>query len=383
MKLFLLTIASSLLATVEAHFNGDNNIAVYWGQAEAGDKVQNDLSYYCQSESVDIVILAFISQFGKQYVDSDQNPDGFVLNLSDKCNEDSDGYTVCPTLESDIKTCQDLGKKVLLSLGGESSSTQKYGFQDDDEAKEFASTLWNSFGEGASQHRPFGTAVIDGFDFDVETTDQTGYLALALQLKKTTQDEGSKSYIFTAAPQCTLPDQYTSNLLDNFEMDHIYVQFYNNEGCELESPGFNYDQWVENTLKNGHSDTKIYIGLPSAKNAAGSGFINNVNDLYDKFIELNNSDPKMIKDNFGGFMFWDASRGFSSTDRDSYDKSYIYRVWSTFNDTQDDENSSGATLSQSNGDTSSNPKNENMADAERAPMAMLMFVMLTMMIVSA
>ena len=61
----------------------------------------------------------------------------------------------------DIETCQAAGKVVLLGLGG---AIGKYGFSSASQAVTFATTLWNLFGEGKSSTRPFGSAVIDGFD---------------------------------------------------------------------------------------------------------------------------------------------------------------------------------------------------------------------------
>ena len=39
-----------------------------------------------------------------------------------------------------------------------------YGFSSASEAQTFATTLWNLFGEGTSDTRPFGSSVVDGFD---------------------------------------------------------------------------------------------------------------------------------------------------------------------------------------------------------------------------
>jgi chitinase len=61
----------------------------------------------------------------------------------------------------DIKTCQDAGKIVLLSLGG---AIGDYGFSSSAQAESFATTVWNLFGEGTSSTRPFGSSVVDGFD---------------------------------------------------------------------------------------------------------------------------------------------------------------------------------------------------------------------------
>jgi chitinase len=66
----------------------------------------------------------------------------------------------CGFLAQDIKTCQDKGKLVTLSLGGASGAAT---FTDDSQAKTFADTIWNVFLGGSSDIRPFGDAVLDGF----------------------------------------------------------------------------------------------------------------------------------------------------------------------------------------------------------------------------
>lgn len=54
---------------------------------------------------------------------------------------------------------------VTLSLGG---ATGGVGFQSDSQATSFADTLWNLFFAGKSETRPFGSAVMDGIDLDIE-----------------------------------------------------------------------------------------------------------------------------------------------------------------------------------------------------------------------
>lgn len=65
---------------------------------------------------------------------------------------------------ADIKTCQKAGKVVLLSLGG---AIGTYGFSSASQATTFATTVWNLFGGGSSSTRPFGSAVVDGFDLGI------------------------------------------------------------------------------------------------------------------------------------------------------------------------------------------------------------------------
>ena len=49
----------------------------------------------------------------------------------------------------------------MLSLGG---AVGTYGFTSASQAETFATTLWDTFAEGYGSLRPFGDALIDGFD---------------------------------------------------------------------------------------------------------------------------------------------------------------------------------------------------------------------------
>ena len=321
------------------------SLAVYWGQAES-DKEQTDLLFYCSSQAVDTINLAFVSRFGQKHIDQD-NSDGFVLNLSSMCTQYNDYRYSCPKVNRDIKECQKLGKKIVISIGGEDNSNEKYGFIDDNEAKRFAHILWDHFAEGHSANRPFGDAIVDGFDFDIETRDQTGYLELANELKSIVELNGTKDYLFTAAPQCGLNERDMEQLLDNFEMDRLYIQFYNNKDCELLSDGFNYYDWANEVISRGHSSTKLYIGLPSASKAASSGFIKDVGRLQDVCKDI--LADSRVNETFGGLMFWDASRGFDLYERDSRDSSYIFRAWSALNALFGEGLGSGVTMTNDTG----------------------------------
>lgn len=78
----------------------------------------------------------------------------------------------CSQIAEDIPICQAAGKKVFLSLGGANPANQQ--ILSDESAESFANFLWGAFGPvthdwvQAGSPRPFGDAVMDGFDFDVE-----------------------------------------------------------------------------------------------------------------------------------------------------------------------------------------------------------------------
>ncbi|KAH3678979.1 hypothetical protein WICMUC_001293 [Wickerhamomyces mucosus] len=296
MKFFqTLTAVSGLLSTVYAAFdaNSNQNVVLYWGQASAGS--QQDLSYYCESDDVDIIVLAFMSTFPG----TDDVP---TLNFASACTDTfSNGLLKCDQIATDIQTCQSNGKKVLLSMGGSAGS---YGFADDDSAEEFATTLWNLFGEGESDTKPFGDTLIDGFDFDIENNLSTGYAALAGKLR-TYFASGSKTYYLSAAPQCVYPDASVGDLLESTDIDFAFVQFYNNY-CNVDKQ-FNWDTWSSYaSTVSPNSNIKLYLGLPGSSTAAGSGYVDI--DTIKSTLESIGSDS-----HFGGIMLWDASQGFTNT----------------------------------------------------------------------
>ena len=204
-----------------------SNIAVYWGQ-NAGSN-QQSLGSYCSSTSADIVILSFLNGFPN-----------LLLNFANQCSTSfSSGLLHCPNIGADIKSCQLQGKTVLLSLGG---ATGNYGFSSDSDAVSFATDLWNRFGGGTSNERPFDDAIVDGFDFDIENKDQTGYVALATKLREYFSTS-SKSFYLSAAPQCPYPDESVGDLMSQVDLDFAFIQFYNNY-CSLDKQ-FNWDTWCQ------------------------------------------------------------------------------------------------------------------------------------------
>lgn len=267
-----------------------NQIALYWG---VDSKNEKPLAYYCEKGDTDIILLSFLSSFPTM-----------SLNLDENCQSDfSNSSKVCSTLESDIKTCQDLGITVMLSLGGEAGS---YGLANSSEAKSYATTLWNTFAEGNAEYRPFGSAVIDGFDFDIENNLDTGYTTLVNELRSIANEKGSKYYYISAAPQCVYPDAGTGDMLLNSYVDFAFIQFYNNY-CNLGTANFNWDTWKAYAEeKSPNSNIKLFLGLPGSASAASTGYQSNLT-VVDAAVESLHSDS-----NFGGIMLWDADYGYSN-----------------------------------------------------------------------
>lgn len=102
------------------------------------------------------------TNFGNQCGSATYNISGTVTQLLSDCSQ----------LAEDIPVCQNAGKKVFLSLGGAYPANQE--ITSDQSAIDFANFIWGAFGPVTAEWnqtdgpRPFGDAVVDGFDFDIE-----------------------------------------------------------------------------------------------------------------------------------------------------------------------------------------------------------------------
>lgn len=101
----------------------------------------------------------------------------------------------------DIKSCQARGKLITLSLGGADASTS---FESDSQAEDFAQQIWDLFLGGQSDTRPFGDAVLDGIDVDIEGGSMTGQVAFVKKVQALAAAAGTTVYL-SAAPQVRLP----------------------------------------------------------------------------------------------------------------------------------------------------------------------------------
>ncbi|KAG2216833.1 hypothetical protein INT45_005159 [Circinella minor] len=287
---------------VSAGFPDGYNVVSYWGQnSAASDSSQKSLADYCDDTS-DILIIGFITNFNVG--------DLPTLNVANACNGapfEGTALLQCNHIGKDIKTCQDKGKKILLSLGGASGA---YGFSNDDEGTTFAKTMWNLFGAGDSKTRPFGDAVIDGFDLDIEGGGSTGYTAFVKELRKLFKKDSSKDYYITAAPQCPFPDVMLGEVLHEADIDAVNVQFYNNYCSTTSGSNFNFDawdEWAQNKAKN--KNAKVFLGIPGSESAASTGYIS-----FDKLKSVVDKVSSSYKKSFGGITIWDASQAHGNKD---------------------------------------------------------------------
>ncbi|OWM80291.1 hevamine-A-like [Punica granatum] len=275
-SIIALTFLSSTICALVVGANA-GGIAIYWGQ----NGNEGTLAETCASGNYRFVNLAFLATFG-----NGQTP---MINLAGHCDPYSNG---CTGLSSDIKSCQAKGIKVMLSIGGAAGS---YSLTSSDDAKQVATYLWNNFLGGKSSSRPLGDAVLDGIDFDIEGGNGMYWDDLARYLSGYSK-KGKKVYL-TAAPQCPFPDAYVGGALKTGLFDYVWVQFYNNPPCQYSSGSATNleDYWKTWTSIPA---TEIFLGLPAAPDAAGSGFIP-VSDLTSNVLPAIKGTSK-----YGGVMLW-------------------------------------------------------------------------------
>ncbi|KAG9831973.1 glycoside hydrolase, partial [Aureobasidium melanogenum] len=283
-----------------------NNVAVYYGQTS--NTKTGDLMKLCQNSNVDIVVLAFVTSFFTN--------EGFPsANFGPACQGSTaaqqlqaPGLQNCTDLAPEIVSCQQLGKPVLVSLGGYYSNVT---FTSDNEAIQLARNLWDLFGAGNgldASLRPFGSTVIDGFDLDNESKDPTSYTTFAHALRTLFASDTSKRYYLSSAPQCPRPD--ASILVSTMALcDFVFVQFYNNPSCDLSSDGFatSFASWSDDLLAV-NNETKVFIGA-GASASAGSGYVEG--DALGHRISLAR---ELYTSNFGGIMLWDGVQGLVNVD---------------------------------------------------------------------
>ncbi|XP_027343440.1 hevamine-A-like [Abrus precatorius] len=288
----ILTLTFLVLVVLDTCNAESDDIAIYWGQFDG----EGSLSETCATGKYSYVILAFLNIFG-----NGKTPE---INLASHCDPASNG---CTMLSTDIKNCQKQGIKVLLSIGGADGD---YGLASSDDAKKVSDYLWNNFlgGTDNSSSRPLGDVILDGIDFDIENSTQQHWEELARYLKS--HNTSRKKVYLSAAPQCPFPDSEMGIALDTGVFDYVWIQFYNNPGCEYIQSNVNnllssWNEWTT-SLKAG----KVFLGLPASPAAADSRYVP-VDLLVSTILPVIKKSP-----NYGGVMLWaiyyDKQTGYST-----------------------------------------------------------------------
>uniref|UniRef100_A0A093UNV2 chitinase n=1 Tax=Talaromyces marneffei PM1 TaxID=1077442 RepID=A0A093UNV2_TALMA len=298
---------------VQAGFDPNSNSQNSFGKLEE-EGGQKSLGFYCKNApEVDVFIISFVTKiFGRGGF-----PEVNFANAGNNCTTiPGTGLLKCPQIAEDITACQNLGKTILISIGG--GTYKEGGFPDEGTARDSAVQLWELFGSVRTispfyKYRPFGDAVVNGFDLDFENQVMKNAVVFANTMRNLFPEDPSRQYFLTVAPQCPYPDLANNEMLDGAVwFDAVLVQFYNNY-CGVnafvpgapQQPNFNFDTW--NTWADNISlnpNVKIILGV-LGNFGAGSGYV--TASIIGAIIQY-------IFDfrwtSFGGVMIWDASQGF-------------------------------------------------------------------------
>ncbi|KAF5205615.1 Acidic endochitinase [Thalictrum thalictroides] len=117
---------SNLLLLTLVHRSLAGSIAIYWGQASN----EGTLAQTCATGKYKFVNIAFLNKFGNGRKPS--------INLASHCNPANGG---CQVASNGIRSCQKLGVKVMLSIGG---GIGDYSIASAADAKEVAKYLYNN-----------------------------------------------------------------------------------------------------------------------------------------------------------------------------------------------------------------------------------------------
>ena len=106
-------------------------------------------------------------------------------------------------------------------------------FTSETQARDYADLIWKMFmgGSDPSIPRPFGDAIFDGIDLDIEGGSPVGYGTFVNRLREWYARDDQKTYYIAGAPQCPFPDAYlgptggySGYALGTSWFDFIFVQ---------------------------------------------------------------------------------------------------------------------------------------------------------------
>ncbi|KAJ7800977.1 glycoside hydrolase superfamily [Mycena olivaceomarginata] len=211
---------------------------------------------------IDVIPIAFVNSFSGGI--PNLNLANEIKPVTQICNDNGVSGS-CASLAAGIQACQAKGKLVTLSLGGGGTTTARF------TSTRLQLVLPIPSGTTFSAGRrvpiaPFGAAVLDGVDLDIESGTNTGYAAFCDSYSHTL---GWRYYYITAAPQCQFPDEWLGNALSTVWFDAVYVQFYNGVKS-YPSSQWNFATWNAWAQGAPNPNVKDIKGAPASTTAANS-----------------------------------------------------------------------------------------------------------------
>ena len=274
-----------------SQINAKSSIAVYWGSNDANlstGELPLSLVEYCKK--ADVVVISDL------WYRVDNVPQLKIAGVN--CTTGETNVLHCPGIGEQIKECQKLNTKVLISLRG------SYHFGLGDNATLFASFVWNNFFNISSicGERPFNDTILDGIVIHLDLGNGIdGFNNFILKLAEFMKhnNNGKKYYISAAAKNCRgLEFQVIQNMSKMHALDYIGVLQYDSN-CQFDPNdpqafinGWNY--WA--TL-----NVPIYVGLKVDSSCTKCP------DKVKELIHTINHDCKSSSSLFRGVIVRDAS----------------------------------------------------------------------------
>ncbi|KUI58102.1 Endochitinase 3 [Cytospora mali] len=292
-------------------FADGTTVATFWGQST------EDLSDVCADASFDTVIMAFVTSLNPPKLNFGKDTGSPSSAQSAKSGwslfDGTQTGTNGKSLAEQISGCQQAGKKVMISFGGDKNFSNAT-FSSSDEAKQAADYLWNLFlgGTDSQDLRPFGSDVtLDGVDLDNETGDGSYYEDLVTELRSKMNGNSTKQYYISAEPMCSFYDQSDSSIPDKIlpQLDFINVQFYNNQQQGIGGSDFKttIQAWAKK-FANVSPSPKLFLGIPGGPKAATYN-TQSVDEIKTTIESVKN----MNLTGFGGVGIWDAGNAMQNT----------------------------------------------------------------------
>ncbi|XP_048326396.2 endochitinase Ziz m 1.0101-like [Ziziphus jujuba] len=250
-----LVMACLILSSTLVPISEAGSIVTYWGQYT--NKTEGTLEEACESGLYSYINVAFLNQFGYSQ--------DLVLNLSGHYSNGN--YTL---LGEEIKACQKMGFKVLLSLGGPYGN---YSLASSWDAETVSGQLWSLYLDANSTSSALGGgAAFDGIDFHIERGSPLYYYDLAKKLKEHGAGERNKTIYLSAAPRCLYPDEYLAKAINESVFDFVWVLFYGGSvACEynavtgLDNLIISWNAWSLLLKK----PAKLFLGVTASQSISG------------------------------------------------------------------------------------------------------------------
>ncbi|GIG86008.1 chitinase [Plantactinospora endophytica] len=248
------------------------------------------------------------------FAEATSTPGAVTFGIDPGLSASVGGYTNAD-FTADVRTVKARGKKVILSVGGE---TGRVAVNDAASATNFSNSVYNLI-------QQYG---FDGVDIDLENGLNPTYMGQAL---RSLRNRVGSNLIITMAPQ-TIDMQSTSVSYFKLALDIrdiltvVHTQFYNSGsmlGCDQ---AFAYSQGTVNfmtalaclQLEAGLRPDQVALGLPAGPGAAGGGIVapslvNQALDCLAKGTSCGSFRPPRTYPGIRGAMTWsinwDVSNG--------------------------------------------------------------------------